>query len=225
MSGPGAVTADGCPVEVYRRLPALGEADLVHVWAGPGARVLDLGAGVGRIADPLVELGHHVVAVDNSGSMLAAVRRARPHLGEIAGLRLAERFDVVLLASHLVNTPDDGLRHELLATAARHLSDGGRLVAQWHPQEWFDRLRPGEVREGLIGDLVCRFTVRSLVAGVLDAEVRYTAASDSWTQPFRASRLTTADLDRALAGAGLCRDPLDPDHPEWFAARRTSNVH
>ena len=196
----------------------------MHAWGGPGARVLDLGAGVGRIADPLVELGHDVVAVDNSTDMLAAVRRARPHLAEIAGLHLTERFDVVLLASHLVNTPDDGLRHELLATAARHLSPGGRVVAQWHTPEWFDGLRPGEVREGSIGTLVSRFTVRSLVAGVLEAEVRYSAADDSWTQLFRASRLTTADLDRALAGAGLWREPLDPDRPEWFAARRTSSV-
>ena len=224
MPGPGAVTADGCPVEVYRRLPPHGEPELVHAWSGPGARVLDLGAGVGRIADPLVELGHDVVAVDNSADMLAAVRRARPHLGQIAGLRLAERFDAVLLASHLVNTPDDGLRHELVATAARHLADGGRLLAQWHPPAWFDDLRPGEVREGRVGELTSRLTVRSLVAGVLEAEVGYTSGGDTWTQPFRAARLTTADLDRVLAGARLARELPAPDRPGWFAARRAPDA-
>ncbi|MCU1620896.1 MAG: hypothetical protein JWR41_2902, partial [Modestobacter sp.] len=125
--GPGAVTADGCPVEVYRLLPTLGEPELIDAWAGPETSVLDLGAGVGRIADPLVELGHDVLAVDDSAEMLRHVRRARTHLGGIVGLALDERFDVVLLASHLVNTPDGELRQGLLDAAARHLAPGGEL--------------------------------------------------------------------------------------------------
>jgi len=56
-------TEDGSPVEVYRRLPAMGEPELAHALF-PGGRVLDLGAGTGRIADPLVALGHDVLAVD-----------------------------------------------------------------------------------------------------------------------------------------------------------------
>ena len=139
VPGPGAVTADGCPVEVYRRLPALGEPELVHGWAPPGARVLDLGAGVGRIADPLVALGHDVLAVDSSAEMLAGVGRARTHLGDIAGLRLAERFDVVLLASHLVSTADAELRYELLTAAVR----------TWHPAAGCSR--SGTRRRGSTG--------------------------------------------------------------------------
>ena len=216
--GPGAVTADGCPVEVYRRLPALGEPELVHAWAPPGARVLDLGAGVGRIADPLVELGHDVLAVDNSADMLAAVRRARTHLGEIAGLQLGELFDVVLLASHLVNTADDGLRHALLATAAGHLAPGGRLLAQWHPPEWFDALVVGEVRAGRVDAVGSRFSVAALDGGLLDAEVEYSIGGTRWVQRFRARRLSSSDLDVALAAAGLSPVPLDPDDPAWFAA-------
>jgi SAM-dependent methyltransferase len=113
--------SDGSPVEVYRRLPSMGEPELVSGLLPPGARVLDLGAGTGRTADPLAELGYDVVAVDDSAEMLAHVRRARPHLGRIEDLALAERFDLVLLAGHLVNTPDAGLRRALLAAARRHL--------------------------------------------------------------------------------------------------------
>ena len=218
MHGPGAVTADGCPVEVYRRLPALGEPELVHAWSPPGARVLDLGAGVGRIADPLVELGHDVLAVDNSPEMLEHVHRARVHVGEVAGLRLGERFDVVLLASHLVNTADDGLRSELLGTAAEHLAPGGRLLAQWHPPAWFDGLRAGEVAAGVMGEVRSRFTVRGLADGLLSATVEYSIGESSWVQPFRARRLTGRDLEVALSRAGLRRVDLLPGAADWFGA-------
>ncbi|MGY1857824.1 class I SAM-dependent methyltransferase [Modestobacter sp. SYSU DS0290] len=220
VRGTGAVTADGCPVEVYRGLPALGEPGLVHSWAGPGASVLDLGAGAGRIADPLVDLGHDVLAVDDSADMLAHVRRARIHQAEITGLDLEERFGVVLLASHLVNTPDDGLRHGLLAAAGRHLSPTGRLLAQWHPPAWFDGLRTGEVHDGQVGAADSRFTVAALADGLLTGEVTYTIDGASWRHPFRARRLAFVDLDAALARAGLQRVELTPSDPDWFGAVR-----
>lgn len=115
---PGAIAPDGCPVEVYRRLPEQGEAALVHEAVAAGTTVLDPGAGVGRIAHPLLDLGHPVVAVDFSADMLAHVRRAQTVCASIADLRLDRRFGAVLLASHLINGPDGD---RLLATAARHL--------------------------------------------------------------------------------------------------------
>ena len=71
--GPGEITPDGCAVELYRRLPPDGEAELVHAAVPAGAVVLDLGCGVGRVAGPLVALGHRVVGVDESPAMLALV--------------------------------------------------------------------------------------------------------------------------------------------------------
>src|SRR5690242_10405608 len=134
------ITNDGCAVEVYTRLPSLGEPELIHSVAPEHGSILDLGAGVGRIADPLVALGHRVVAVDDSPDMLARVAAAERVCSRIEDLRLAERFDVVVLASHLVNTVDGHTRRALLETVAHHLADGGRAVIEWHPPEWFDRL-------------------------------------------------------------------------------------
>jgi hypothetical protein len=59
--GPAAVTADGCPVEVYAALHPAGEADLIHRAVAPGASV----------------------GVDGSASMLAHLRLAVPVRPEV----------------------------------------------------------------------------------------------------------------------------------------------
>src|SRR5690242_19259324 len=96
-------TPDGSPVELYLRLPALGEPERVHELVPAGAPVLELGCGVGRITHELVRLGHPVTAVDKSAEMLAHVRGAETVQSRIEELRLERRFPCVLLMSHLVN--------------------------------------------------------------------------------------------------------------------------
>src|ERR1700722_18205736 len=108
-SGPGVITPDGCAVDFYALMPDFGEPGIVHEAAGAGASILELGAGAGRVTHPLIALGHSVVAVDESPEMLAHVRGARTVVASIEDLDLGERFDVVVLASHLVNVPDDDL--------------------------------------------------------------------------------------------------------------------
>jgi SAM-dependent methyltransferase len=214
----GPVTADGCAVEVYRRLPATGEPELVHAVAGPGALILDLGAGTGRIADPLVATGHDVVAVDDSAEMLAAVRRARKHRSPIEDLDLAERFDLVLLASHLVNTPDDGLRRALLAAARRHLAERGRVLLQWHEPAWFDGLAAGTTTEGDLGPFATRLEVHERSGPLLTATVTYRDGDDAWSQSFTALQLERQQLAADLGAAGLALEPAEPA-PSWLLAR------
>ncbi|MCE6998071.1 class I SAM-dependent methyltransferase [Saccharothrix sp. S26] len=212
---------DGSPVEVYALLPALGEAEVVHDALPPGADVLDLGCGTGRVAHRLVELGHPVVGVDESAEMLAhldGVEAVRARIGE---LRLGRRFGGVLLAAHLVNSPSDGGRHALLASAARHLGDDGRLVVQWHPPSWFDTAADGQ--GGAIGPV--RTSLRDVRrdGDLLSATVDYRTADRTWSHPFTARRLSEDDLDAALHAAGLVRDAwLTPDRT-WFAARGQSS--
>jgi SAM-dependent methyltransferase len=211
------VTDDGCPVEVYRRLPAMGEPELVHRVAGPGARILDLGAGTGRIADPLAALGHAVVAVDDSPAMLAHVRLARPHRSRIEDLDLADRFDLVLLASHLVNTPDDALRRGLLDAARRHLADGGQVLLQWHEPAWFDGLHAGLTTEGLLGGFTSRLVVHDVVGALVTATVTYTGAGGTWSQSFTARRLSREEVAGELAAARL-RPAAGSPAPSWLLA-------
>ncbi|MEO8108213.1 MAG: class I SAM-dependent methyltransferase [Actinomycetes bacterium] len=136
---PGArITADGSPVDVYTRLPLDDDVEIVAAHCSTGGSVLDLGAGGGRVADPLACAGFSVTAVDDSVEMLSQVTKARTVCCRIEDLTLNESFDVVLLSSHLVNTPDHELRHALLSTAAQHAKVTGRVLIQRHPPEWFD---------------------------------------------------------------------------------------
>jgi len=102
-----------------------------------GRSATSKGAGTGRIADALATMGHPVTAVDESPEMLARIKRAETVRATIEGLALGSLFDVVLLASHLINAPSEAIRATFLQTCARHVRDTGCVVIQQHPPGWF----------------------------------------------------------------------------------------
>jgi spermidine synthase len=134
------ITPDGCAVDLYRVLPAMGEPEIVHGAIPAGAGILELGAGAGRVP---ACAEHPVVAVDESAEMLAWVRGAGTVLAKIQNLRLHRRVDVVLLASFLVNVPDRALRQRFLTTCRDHVREGGCVVVQRHSPGWFDEAADG----------------------------------------------------------------------------------
>lgn len=216
MTGPGAITADGCAVDLYARLPDLGESAIIASALHDGDTVLDLGCGTGRLARPLVTAGHPVVGVDQSAEMLAHLADAETMCAPIAGLDLGRTFDAVLLASHLVNVSDDGEFAELLATARRHLEPGGVLIAQWHAPGWFETVRSGA--GGKIGPASVVLADVTRDGDLLSATVRYRIEADEWTQPFVARRRDTAALESALAAAGLRFERWLSDDRSWWLA-------
>lgn len=216
-AGPGAITPDGCAVEVYARLPATGEPELVASVAGPGGSVLELGCGAGRVTHPLVALGYSVVAVDESAEMLDRVRGAETVQSPIGELALGRSFDVVLLGSHLVNVPDDRERAALLAAARRHVSSEGVVLVEWHPPAWFDSVREGS--SGRIGDVGVEVGRIGRSGDLLSATVRYTIGSDVWAQSFTARRLTEDRLRANLFAAALRFDRCLTGDGSWFGAR------
>jgi 2-polyprenyl-3-methyl-5-hydroxy-6-metoxy-1,4-benzoquinol methylase len=80
-TGPGAITPDGCAVEIYARMTATGEPAIAHGALRPGASILELGSGTGQLTHPLVALGQSFTATRLDETEMATV------LGE-AGLRL-----------------------------------------------------------------------------------------------------------------------------------------
>jgi SAM-dependent methyltransferase len=212
-TGPGVITPDGCAVEFYARMTALGEPAIVHDALRPGASILELGSGTGRITHPLVALGHPVVAVDESPEMLAHVRGAETVCSRIEDLTLGRRFDAVLLASHLINA-DPATRTAFLAACRRHVADDGYVIIQQHPPEWFSAVADGQsTRDGII------FRMRDVsrpAPNLVTATVEYVDGLQRWTQTFTATRLDETELAAVLADAGLRLDRYLTDDRGWF---------
>jgi SAM-dependent methyltransferase len=102
--------------------------------AADARSVLDLGCGTGQLAVDLAA-GRSVTGVDPATAMLD-VARSRPGgeavtwvTGDARDIRLARRFDLVLLTGHAFQvflTPAD--RRAVVSTIAAHLVPGGSFV-------------------------------------------------------------------------------------------------
>lgn len=206
---------DGSPVAFYRRLPAMGEPELIHGAIAPGASVLELGCGAGRIAGPLSALGHRVTGVDNGAGMIEALPAEVEGIVADAGtVRLGRRFGAVVLASHLINDPGNGLA--FVATAAAHLERGGVVVAETYPPGWDPAASVGV--ESRLGDARITMLSATVDGDILHAEVRYGIDGHVWQQPFTARILDDTTRREMFAAEGL--DVLAwLDRPGWFLAR------
>jgi SAM-dependent methyltransferase len=130
----------------------------------PGARVLDVGCGTGRLALGLAATGHVVTGIDPSPSALAAARR-KPGAERVTWIHgTAESapagvFDVAIMTGHasqFLLGEDEWVR--ALGALRRALVRGGRLAfhaydpeariwERWNPQ---DSRRQVAIRDGMV---------------------------------------------------------------------------
>lgn len=211
------MTPDGCAVELYSRLPARSEPDVIAAAVPGGAHILELGCGVGRVTHPLLERGFTVTAVDESREMLDRVRGARVVRSPIESLDLGETFDVVMLASFLVQTGDTDLRRALLRTCARHVAAGGCVLIQREDEHCYREV-PRELHHasGYTSRLV---SAEAVGDGVLSVRVEYEFPDATWTQTFRNRPMSEARFAEALAEAGLEVDAYLTEDRTWVRAR------
>jgi SAM-dependent methyltransferase len=127
-------------------------------WAGeqfglePGARVLDVGAGTGKLTRGLVALGFEVVAVEPGASMLQQLRSAVPEAEALEGpaesIPLPDESVEGVFAGQAYHWFDRG---RALPELHRVLSPGGGLALLWN---WWDERDPLQRELGeLIGYL------------------------------------------------------------------------
>ncbi|MFC8917399.1 class I SAM-dependent methyltransferase [Streptomyces sp. NPDC057116] len=220
-TGPGAITPDGCAVDLYSRLVAGAEPGIVAAAVPAGATLLELGSGAGRMTRPLADHGLVVTAVDESAEMLARVRERVPGIrtvqSPIETLDLEERFDVVLLASFLVHTADPRVRDGLLAACRRHVEDDGCVLIQREGLDWHTRV-PRE-RTDPSGCTVRIASAEPVGDGVNAVVAEYVFPDARWTQTFRSRPLTKEEFEGSLDRAGLAVETYLTDDGTWVRAR------
>lgn len=109
----------------------------VDALAGPGAAILELGVGTGRLALPLLQLGHPVTGVDASAEMIAALK-AKPGgeqvclvEGDFAEVKVPGRFKVALITFNAIFAlPSRQAQAACLRNAAESLQSDGCLVLE-----------------------------------------------------------------------------------------------
>ncbi|MBI2780375.1 MAG: class I SAM-dependent methyltransferase [Chloroflexi bacterium] len=180
------MAARGDALLIRRRRP-IGEP------AGDAA-TLDGTRGAGRIVAALGELGIDL------GTVRQLIVEAGADAPEIDRLDLGQTFDLVVLGSHLVNRPEEGVGGALLAVARRHLAPNGLLLLEHHPIDWAEtaaevRPTPGGGRLGMVD--VRRDPPFVSAVSVYDVRGRVVR------QPFTARVLTEAELVAALKSVGL----------------------
>jgi SAM-dependent methyltransferase len=105
-------------------------------WAlefAPGPRVLDLGAGTGKLTAVLVELGAQVIAVEPDPAMLAELRRVLPAVRALPGgaesIPLPDASVDAVVAGNALHWFDMAVAEPEIA---RVLAPGGVLAGLWN---------------------------------------------------------------------------------------------
>lgn len=178
----------------------------------PGRLTLDVGCGEGRVTRDLAALGHRVIGVDASETMIAAAREAATDgeyvVADAAALPFPDaRADLVVAFMSLMDVDD---MPRTVGELARVLEPGGRLaVAVVHPlnsAHEVDREHP-EDRLVLVEDY---FDRRRYTDTIERDDVKMTFESKHWT---------LEDYFDALLAPGFrveaVREVGDPKHPRW----------
>ena len=124
------------------------QAEQVGKYARKGAKVVDFGAGNGRLSIPLVGMGYDVLAVDASKAMLDALKRRAADVGaevptaqsdgtDLLAKLGRKKADVVVARAVLIHHDYAGVER-IVRGLAKALRKGGHLIADWPvgaPQE------------------------------------------------------------------------------------------
>lgn len=143
-----------------------GEARLVDALAPRGARILDAGCGVGRVAAALARAGHRAVGVDADPVLVEAGRELYPDLPlavlDLAGLDgaalatagLPTAFDLVVCTGNVLHFVADGTEGLVVGRLAATLVPGGRAVFGFATGRSYthDRLDADAAAAGLVAE-------------------------------------------------------------------------
>lgn len=158
-----------------------------------GFSVVRGSTGAGRVLHSLGELGLAFRTVTQSVHDPGVTAEA------VDALDVGRRFDVAILGSHLVNTPDEALRRAWLRAAARHVSGRAVVLVEHHPIDWAETAAD---EPAIPGGSLGMVEVRRHPPFV-SAVSAYDAGGREIRQPFTARVLSDVELEAELRAAGL----------------------
>jgi SAM-dependent methyltransferase len=124
-----------------------GEARLADVLAPREARILDAGAGIGRVASALAARGHDVTAVEKDPDLVARSRARFPDVpvveSDILGLSAAvleaagrpTAYDVIVVVGNVMIYLADETEARALRTLGALLAPEGRILVGFRPHK------------------------------------------------------------------------------------------
>ncbi|MGW3819185.1 class I SAM-dependent methyltransferase [Streptomyces sp. NPDC005046] len=177
-------------------------------WAlepAPSPRVLDLGAGTGKLTATLVALGVDVIAVEPDPAMLTELRRALPTVRALSGsaeaIPLPDASVDAVLAGNAMHWFDMAVAGPEIA---RILAPGGILAGLWNVMDDGVEWVAGLARAGGSAAIGPRDTPTSWRAETADAHLPRTAGTARFGSPEQAEfphgqRRTTDSLVATIA--------------------------
>jgi SAM-dependent methyltransferase len=206
--------------ELYRRLPHQREdgwwVELAQ--ASPDGRVLELGAGTGRLTAAFLAAGASVIAVDHDPEMLAILRAEHgPDSpvtvveADVAALPEGAPVGLVALPASLLNElPDAAAREAALVAAARRCRPDGRVAMHVLAPWWLVNMAGRSVGQ-LVADDGTSVVEVAIEAGEFapwtarrQATLTYLFGDGAvLVDHLDAGVVTPGELDRAFAVAGL----------------------
>jgi len=185
----------------------------------PGRQTVDIGCGEGRLARDLKELGHHIVGIDSSPSLIAAAREFDSsidfRLADAAALPLEDASVDLAVAFMSLQDIDD--LPAAVRESARVLEPGGRLcLAIVHPINSAGRFEQASVAGDFVieGDYLRAFQYADRVErdGLmmtfhsqhrpLQAYFLALEKAGSWLKRFASRAFRNTPLSRKLTAAG-----------------------
>ncbi|HIE38717.1 MAG TPA: class I SAM-dependent methyltransferase [Anaerolineales bacterium] len=194
----------------------------------PGASILDLACGYGRIAIPLARRGFAVTGLDLSETLLGQARAAASktgaqatwHRGDMRHIPWTKAFDAVInIFSSFGYFSDEAENRKVLEGVARALKPGGRFLIDVVNRDW--RARQDLERHWFeAGDLVVLVDPWfDPVAGRAGETWRWLEGGQWQTMEFDVRLYTATELRHLIEAAGLrwlavhggwVEEPFDP---------------